>query len=42
MVRADCRPPSVVTVNGRADTNAGDIARPVQMISGNSAKITRM
>src|SRR6185503_2114281 len=40
-VRADCRPPSVVTVDGTADTKAGDIARPVQMTRGNSTKITR-
>src|SRR6185503_8514544 len=41
-VRADCRPPSSVTVDGSAETNAGDIARPVQMTSGKSTKITRM
>src|SRR5262245_58729553 len=39
-VRADCRPPRIVTVDGSADTNAGDIARPVQMTNGNSARIT--
>jgi hypothetical protein len=31
-----------VTVDGTADTKAGDIARPVQMTRGNSTKITRM
>src|SRR5262245_48100619 len=41
-VRADCRPPRSVTVDGTADTNAGDIASPVQMTSGNRTKITRM
>ena len=40
MVRADCRPPSKVTHAGNAEINAGDNASPVQMIEGNSAKIT--
>src|SRR5262245_23547097 len=41
-VGADWRPPSIVTAIGAAETNAGDIARPVQMMSGKSPKMTRM
>src|SRR5271170_1874984 len=39
-VRADCRPPSAVTAAGTAESKAGDIARPVQITSGNRTKIT--
>ena len=40
MVRADCWPPKTVTAAGNADAMAGDIARPVQITSGNRTKIT--
>src|SRR3954447_18647281 len=40
MVRADCWPPNRFTVQGNAETNAGDIARPVQIINGNRTRIT--
>ena len=39
-VRADCWPPSEVTVSGNAETKAGDIAKPVQITKGNRTKIT--
>src|SRR5271170_5421482 len=39
-VRADCRPPNALTAAGTAESNAGDIARPVQITSGNRTKIT--
>src|ERR1700733_570276 len=39
-VRADCRPPSALTAAGIAESKAGDIARPVQITSGNRKKIT--
>ena len=39
-VRADCRPPSRLTVAGSAESNAGERARPVQMTRGNRPKIT--
>ncbi len=39
-VRADCLPPKAITVHGNAPLNAGDIASPVQISSGNNTKIT--
>src|SRR5690242_10840030 len=39
-VLADCWPPSTPTAFGNAETNPGDIARPVHTISGVKTKIT--
>jgi hypothetical protein len=38
-VRADCRPPRELTAQGTAALNPGDIARPVQITSGNRIKM---
>src|SRR5207253_4144979 len=38
-VRADCWPPKTLTAAGIAETKEGDMARPVQIISGNRTKI---
>src|SRR5208282_2251111 len=40
-VRADCCPPSELTVNGNAETKAGDMAKPVQTTKGKRTKITK-
>ena len=40
IVRADCCPPNAVTRKGKTEVTAGDIASPVQIISGNRTKTT--
>ena len=39
-VRADCWPPKAVTVAGKADVKEGDMARPVQIMSGKRRNTT--
>jgi len=39
-VRADWRPPRILTAAGTAESNAGESARPVQMMSGKRMKMT--
>ena len=38
--RADCEPPNIAGMTGQAALTAGDMARPVRIITGNAASTT--